>query len=198
MIKRLKDKLAAFGLAVHNRRQENRKRLAALRAIQDNAIHGGQVWKSNENNAEYQVLFLTNLYTDGSIQVVYSRHWAYISSMPLEDFFDKFKHVKEIDNSLPPASDDLMAMATNMFGRSTVRKPQEGEYWSRVDRVPSGFDEQRNPVFMDNKATIQVRSIVHQSPSQPFVLYKENGEDLVLNMHQFLNRYSPETEENVD
>lgn len=194
----LKDKLAAYGLAIHNKRQENRKRLAALRVMQDDVIHGGQVWTSKENGVNYQILFLTNLYTDGSIQVIFSKHWAYISSMPVEDFLEQFTHNGEIDNSLPPASDDLMAMATNMFGRSTIRKPQEGEYWSRVDRMPSGFDDDRNPVFRDHKVTIQVRGIVHQSPSQPFVLFKENGEDLVLNMHQFLNRYSPEPEENVD
>lgn len=196
MYQQLKEKLVQYGLAIHNRRQANRQRLAAIRVIKDGEIHGGQVWTSNENKADYQVLFLTNLYTDGSIQVVYSRHWAYISSMPVEDFFDQFTHNTDVDNSLARASDDLIAMASNMLSNGKIRLPIEGESWSRTDHIPNGFDADKNLLFRSEIVTVQIVSIVEQSPAQPFVLYKENGDQHVLNMHQFLNRYSPEGKSN--
>ncbi|QZE58594.1 hypothetical protein pEaSNUABM28_00037 [Erwinia phage pEa_SNUABM_28] len=196
MYQQLKEKLVSYGLAIHNRRQENRRRLAAIRAIKEDEIRGGQVWTSIANGADYQVLFLTNLYTDGHIQVVYSRHWAYISSMPLEDFFEQFTHNRSVDNTLASAHDDLMAMAHNMRNDGRIRKPEEGEYWTRIDRIPDGFDEERHPKFRSSPVTVEVHGIVEQSPSQPFVLFKEGGERKVLNMYMFLNFYSPEGEAN--
>lgn len=193
MYQQLKEKLVQYGLAIHNRRQANRQRLAAIRAVKDNEIHCGQVWTSL-NGADYQVLFLTNIYTDGPIQVVYSRHWAYISSMPLEDFLDQFTHKREIDNSLASASMDLMAMVANMKNDGRIRLPQKDESWSRTDHILTGLDEDNMPITKPVKVIVEIQGIVHQSPSQPFILFTEKGEQKVLNMHQFLNRYSPEAE----
>ncbi|QZE57250.1 hypothetical protein MPK71_gp041 [Erwinia phage pEa_SNUABM_1] len=194
MYQQLKEKLVAYGVAIHNRRQEKRRREAADRVLKHDDIRGGQVWTNIKNNSPYQVLFLTNLYNDGPIQVVYSQHWAYIYSMPVEDFFEQFTHNLTIDNTLASAHDDLMAMATNMRGSTRLRLPQEGERWTRVDQIPNGFSEDRMPVFRKQPVTVEVQGIVEQSPAHPFVLFKEGGERKVLNLYMFLNCYSPEGE----
>lgn len=189
--------LERIGLTVYTKREKERQQAARHNAIQNDAIHAGQVWKRWADKENYQVLFLTNLYNGGHIQVVFSKHWAYVDSLPLEDFFEQFTHDITVDNSLASASDDLMAMASNMIGRSTIRKPVEGERWTRVDYIPNGFDEDRMPVHRKQNVTVDVLGIVEQSPAQPFVLYKEGEGQHVLNMHQFLNRYSPEGKEDV-
>ena len=194
MYQQLKEKLVAYGLAIHNRRQEQRRREASDRVLKHDDIRGGQVWTNIKNKSPYQVLFLTNLYNEGHIQVVYSQHWAYIYSMPVEDFLEQFTQNLNIDNTLASAHDDLMAMATNMRGSTRLRLPQEGESWVRVDNIPDGFDKDRMPVFRKQPVTVLIEGIVEQSPAQPFVLFKEGGERKVLNMYMFLNFYSPEGE----
>lgn len=194
MYQQLKEKLVKYGVAIHNRRQEKRRREAADRVLKHDDIRGGQVWTNIKNNSPYQVLFLTNLYNDGPIQVVYSQHWTYIYSMPVEDFFEQFTHNLNIDNSMASAHDDLMAMATNMRGSTRLRLPQNGEHWTRIDHTPNGFNEDRLPVFRRQSVTVLVEDIVEQSPAQPFVLFKEGGERKVLNMYMFLNFYRPEGE----
>ena len=197
MYQRLKEKLVSFGLAIHNKREANRRRLAAVRLFKEDVIRGGQVWRSIASGADYQVLMLTNMYTDGHIQVVYARHWAYMSSMPLEDFLEKFTHNRDVDNTLASAHDDLMAMAYALRPDGRIRKPEEGEVWTRSDRVPDGFNEKREPVFRSQLVSVRILGIVEQSPSQPFVLFEESGERKVLNMYMFLNTYTPEGVKNV-
>ncbi|QZE56238.1 hypothetical protein MPK67_gp041 [Erwinia phage pEa_SNUABM_32] len=197
MTTRAKNMLDEIRMKLSKCRHEYRRQEAADRVLKHDAIRGGQVWTNIKNNAPYQVLFLTNLYNDGHIQVVYSQHWAYIYSMPVEDFFEQFTQNLNIDNTLASAHDDLMAMATNMRGSTRLRLPQEGERWTRVDRIPDGFDENRMPVYRPQSVTVVVEGIVEQSPAHPFVLFKEGGERKVLNMYMFLNFYSPEGENNV-
>lgn len=194
MTSRVKNMLAEIGDKLRKCSQEHRRQEAADRVLKHDEIRGGQVWTNIKNNSPYQVLFLTNLYNDGHIQVVYSQHWAYIYSMPVEDFFEQFTHNLNINNALSSAHDDLMAMATNMRGSTRLRLPQDGERWTRIDHIPDGFDKDRMPVFRKQPVTVLVEGIVEQSPAQPFVLFKEGGERKVLNMYMFLNFYSPEGE----
>lgn len=197
MTTRVKNMLDEIRMKLSKCSQEKRRQDAADRVLKHDEIRGGQVWTNIKNNAPYQVLFLTNLYNGGHIQVVFSKHWAYIESMPVEDFFDQFTQNLNIDNSMASAHDDLMAMATNMRGSSRLRLPQDGESWTRIDHIPNGFNDERMPVFRKQPVTVVVEGVVEQSPAQPFVLFKEGGERKVLNLYMFLNFYGPEGEANA-
>lgn len=190
-------------LKLRRSQKEQARHDAARQFMEQGKIKGAQVWIHRKTGNAYNILFLTNMYTDKPsfiVNVVYSKHWAYLYSRPLADFLDKFYHDPSVDNTPATGFDDLMALTHDALGRVVIDKPEPNSIWVRVDHLPDGFKEldgEMTASYRARSVEVTVQEIVNQSPSQPFVLYSVNGERELLNLDRFLRTYKRKELENV-